>query len=788
MRALGPLERKLLRDLRRLWLQAVAVAAVLGCGIALYVMSAGMRDSLAEARDAWYLRGRMADVAVSLVRAPDALAPRLLAVPGVVAAETRVTGIGLLDLAGVNEPVSAQFLSLPARRSPRVNDVVLRAGRMPARPAEVLLHEGFAKARGLTPGARIDAVLQGRRRSLEVVGIAGSPEFVFAVAPGELLPEPRRFGVVWMEREALGRALDLDGAFNDVVLRLGPGAATRDVLVALDGLLAPHGGRGAYGRDRMLSARYLDDELEQLDTLARILPPVFLLVAVFLLNVALSRLVATERANIGLLKAFGYPDAAVARHYAGFALVFCALGAALGVAGGHLVGRYMASVYRSVYNMPGIVFAGSAAVHFAAVGVAALAALLGAALAVRRSARLPPATALAPPPPLAFGALAGALERRAAALDARTRMVLRRILCFPRRSATTVAGLALALALLIAARQFPLVIERIIDLQFGEVQRMDATLSFVRDTDERVLAEVARLPGVLAVEPLRAADVVLVAGPRRERESLLGVPAGPLLNRIVDADGRVAAPPREGLLLSRHLAERLGVGPGDRIRVEAASGRRTVAETFVAAIADPVLGTPAWMERTALERLLREPGRVSAAQLVIDAARRDALSARAKQLPSVAGVAFADDAEAELRRLMAQGSGFFAGMFVVFSWLMAAGVAFSAARVTLAEQERDLATLRVLGFGRGEASWVLVAEIGLLLAAALPLGILLGIGLSRWIMWRFETDLFSFPHVTDVAAYAQSVLFVTTAVVAATLFVRRGIDRLDLVAVLKSRE
>ena len=788
MRAIGPLDRKLLRDLRRLWLQAVAVGAVLGCGIALYVMSAGMRDSLERARDGWYLQGRMADAAVSLVRAPDALAPRLLAVPGVVAAETRVTGIGQLDLAGVDESVSAQFLSLPAQRSPRVNDVVLRAGRMPVRPDEVLLHEGFAQARGLRPGHRIGALLQGRRRSLEVVGIAGSPEFVFAVAPGELLPEPRRFGVVWMDRESLGRALDLDGAFNDVVLRLGPGAVMRDVLATLDRLLAPHGGRGAYGRDRMLSARYLDDELEQLGTLARILPPVFLLVAVFLLNVALSRLVATERANIGLLKAFGYADRTVAGHYLRFALVFCALGAVFGVAGGHAVGRYMASVYRSVYHMPGIEFAAGPGVHLGAVAVAASAAVLGSALAVRRSARLPPATALAPPPPLAFGALAAAVEQRARALDARTRMVLRRILRFPRRSLTTVTGLALALALLISARQFPLVIERIIDLQYGEVQRMDATLTFVRDADDRVLHEVARLPGVLRVERLRAADVVLVAGLRREREALLGVPAQPELGRIVGSGGSPVSPPREGLLLSRHLADRLGVVPGDRVRVEATSGRRTVADTVVVAVADPVLGTPAWMEQTALERLLREPGRVSAAHLVIDASMRKALSTRAKELPAVAGVAFADDAEAELRRLMAQGSGFFAGMFVAFSWLMAAGVAFSAARVTLAEQERDLATLRVLGFGRGEASWVLVAEIGLLLLLALPLGILLGSGLSHWIMWRFETDLFSFPQVTDVAAYAQSVLYVTTAVAAATLFVRRGVDRLDLVAVLKSRE
>jgi putative ABC transport system permease protein len=785
-----PLDRKLWRDLRRLWLQALAVGLVLGSGIAIFVMATGMYGSLERARDGYYERSRMADLAASLVRAPERVAAQLAAIEGVGAAEARVTGIGLINLPGVVEPVSARVVSLPAGRRPVVNDLVLREGRWPdpQQQTEVLLNEAFAEAHGLRPGAALAVLLRGKRWTLRVTGIASSPEFVFAVAPGDILPEPRRFGVIWMGREALGRALDLDGAFNDVVLRLAAGARRPTVVAELDRLLAPHGGRGAYGRDRMLSARYLSDELSQLRTMATILPPIFLAVAVFLLNVVLSRLVTTERANIGLLKAFGYRDGAIGLHYAKFALVFCALAAVLGLLLGRVVGGYMAGIYQDVYRLPVLAFSAGPATWLGALGVALAAAVLGAAVAVVRAVRLPPAAALSPPAPTHFGKLGAAVEAAARRFDARARMLVRRIVRFPRRSATTVGGIALSLALLVMSEHFPIAIDRIIDTHFGIAQRMDAHVTFAERQHERVLRELERLPGVLAVEPLRSAEVILVAGARREREALLGIPAGAVLNRLVGEDERPLELRTDGVTLTAGLARKLGVVPGDRIRIEGTDGRRIVAEATVVAVVKPFLGGGAYMERLALGQLMREPDRVDSAYLMVDAASREALALRLKEIPAIVGVTFADKAEASLRGLFEQGSGFFAAMFLAFSLVMAAGVAFSAARVTLGEQERDLATLRVLGFHRREASAVLLGEIGALLAVAVPVGLALGVGLSRWMISQFETEIFSFPFVLDLPTYARSALFVVGAVVAAALWVRRDVDRLDLVAVLKSRE
>jgi putative ABC transport system permease protein len=786
----SPLDRKLLRDLTRMRAQAVAVSGVLACGVALFVMATGMYDTLERARDSYYDSARMADLAASVVRAPDPVANDLAALPGINALEARVSGVGLLDLAGKSDPVSARLVSLPPDRKPRVNDVLLREGRWPdvTRDNEALINEAFAEANALAPGERIRALIYGRYREIEIVGIASSPEFVFAVAPGSMLPEPERFGVIWMNREALGRAFDVDGAFNDVVFRLAPDADVRDTMFAIDARLARHGGRGAYGRDRMLSAQFLADELSSLQTMAAILPPIFMLVAVFLLNVSLSRLVETERSNIGLLKSFGYGNGVIAFHYAKFAIAFALLGAALGVGAGRWIGGYMADLFAQVYRIPDFTFDAKLHVYVWAVVVALLAALLGAAQAVRRATALPPAAALAPPAPVSFGRLGAGIERSARKLDGKTRMVVRRIVRFPRRSATTVIGIALALALLITSGHVPISMDHIVNVTFGVAQRMDATLTFAETADDRILEEVRRLPGVQAVEPMRGMEVILTAGSRQRRDTIMGLPQDSYLFRLLDQEMNVVVARSDGITLSQNLAQKLDVRVGDVVTVQATDGQRASADLTVVAVVKPYLAGAAYMELNALSRALREPGRVSAAYVSMDRSQRDALNERIKKLPMIAGVSFLDTSFASMQKLLTEGSGFFAYMFVIFSGLMAGGVAYSSARVTFAEQERDLATLRVLGFGRWEVSYVLLAEIGALLLMALPLGVVLGALLSRWLMTQFQTDLFTFPYVTDSSAYGEAALFVVVAVIAAALFVRRSVDGLDLVGVLKSRE
>lgn len=786
-----PLHRKLFRDLWRMKSQALAVALVLACGIGMLVMSVGMQGSLERARDRYYLNNGMADVQAQAVRAPRRLGAELAELPGVAALELRAVGQARISLPWVTEPLAAQLVSLPDDGLPRVNRPLLVAGRWPERntQGEALVNEAFAQANGLTPGSHMDVTVRGQRQRLLLVGVANSPEFVFVSAPGEPFPQPARFGVLWMRQGQLERALDMHGAFNDVVLTLSDPAQDAPVRQALQDRLAAYGGMEPFGRDRMVSARFLTEELAQLGNMAATLPPIFLAVAAFLLNVTLSRLVATERANIGLLKAFGHSNGAVARHYAGMALLLGGMGLVLGMALGHVFGEWMSSIYRAVYRLPALPFQTDAHTWLLAFGVGLAAALAGALSAVAQAVRLTPAAALAPPSPPHFG---GGGQRGATSwlgqLDPLTRIIIRRVVSAPRRSLSTLAGVALALSVLVVSQHFPAGIEKFLQVTFRVAKTQDATVTLTEAGGPMALHALARLPGVEAVEPFRAVAVSYHFNGRSVQDALVGMPAQPQLERLVQTGSEAVTLRGDGLVASRGLARQLHAQAGDVVRVEVTQGRRMQFDLKVVQVADLWVGSSGYTELTALGRLLQEPGRISGAHLRLQPDRTDAFNAAVAERPALAGLSHVRQAEASMRQTFSQGSGFMSTLFLTFAGMMAAGVAYATASVTLAEQQRDLATLQVLGYTRWQVSYVMLGELALLTLLALPLGLWVGYGFALWLMGTMSNELFTFPMVVDPAAYARSALFVLATVAVCAAWVRRQVDKVDLVASLKSRE
>jgi putative ABC transport system permease protein len=259
----SPLDHKLLRDLWRMKGQATAIGAVIAVGVMLLVMMTGLKASLSETRDAYYDRYRLADVFAPVARAPEHLAHRLAALPGVSTVQTRVQGRALIDLPGQVLPVQAQAVSLPERGRPVLNDIFLTRGRLPAagRPDEIVLLQGFAAAHRLQPGDTLRATMNGARRKFDIVGLAQSPEFLYTAAPGELVPDDARFGVIWMSRPGLAVAYDMDGAFNEVLIGLSRGATEAAVLDAVDRLLDPYGGTSAYALADQFSNRFISEEI-----------------------------------------------------------------------------------------------------------------------------------------------------------------------------------------------------------------------------------------------------------------------------------------------------------------------------------------------------------------------------------------------------------------------------------------------------------------------------------------------------------------------------------------------
>lgn len=784
------LDHKLVRDIWHLRGQAVAIALVVACGVATVVTSRVGYESLRDSQAGYYAAYRFADVFVALERAPESLRTALAAISGVAAVETRIVAQVTLDVPDLAEPATGRLVSIPAIRAPILNDIHLRRGRWiePGRPDEVIASEAFADANRLEVGDRLGAVLRGRWQSLRIVGIGISPEYVYEIQGTNLFPDNKRFGVLWMSRDALGPAFDLDGAFNDVSLQLAPGARELDVIDRADRLLDRYGGLGAYGRKDQISHSFLSDEIRQNRVFGTIMPAIFLGVAAFLLHIVLARLVATQREQIAVLKAFGYSSLDVGMHYLELALACVLAGSLLGAVLGLWWASEINRMYGEFYRFPVLRYAPGATVVAIGVGVSAAAAFAGALSAVRRVIALPPAEAMRPEPPASFRA--GSLERTRLQrlLPASLRMIWRNLTRRPARAALSVFGMALAVAILIVGYYFVDAIDYLGTFQFRSVQREDVTVLFHDPRPARTRYELRALPGVSRAEPFRVVPARLRYQHSQRRVVLFGLEPGSELRRILDADGGVVPVPREGTVLTAKLAEILGVRAGDELQIEVLEQGRPVRRVRVAGVANELIGLNAYMDAGALHRLMREGDSISGAFLRVDAAATATLNAELKRMPAVAGATTRLAALRGFEETLARSLDVFTTVLVTFAAVIAAAMVYNAARIALSERGRELASLRVLGFTRGEVSVLLLGEQAILTALAIPLGFAIGYRLCAALASAYQWEFFRMPLVVSTRTYGFAVAVVLASALGSGLAVRRRIDRLDLVAVLKTRE
>ena len=784
------LNRKLLRDLLAMKGQAFAIAMVVAAGVTMYVTYLATFDSLYRTRDAYYEQQRFGDVFASLKRAPLRVAAEIAAIPNVSAVETRVVANVTLDLAGVDEPASGRLVSVPSHRRPLVNDLFLRRGRWieRGRSDEVLASEGFMVANKLEIGDRVPAVLNGRLRQLTVVGVALSPEFIYSIRPGELVPDDRRFGIFWMSEEALAAAFDMEGGFNDLVLAVAPGASTDAVIARVDRILEPYGGLGAIPRALQMSNWAVQNELSQLETFGFLLPLIFMLVAAFILNVALTRALALQRTQIASLKALGYGNGAIAWHYLKWALAIGLIGIVIGGVAGTFLGNLVIGLYNTFFRFPVLLFSVPPSVILGATAMTMLSATAGAFTAVRRAVSLPPAEAMRPEGPARYRRSVFETPLVSRQLGTAGRMVLRNVVRNPLRAAASVFGIAFAVSILTISFVFEDAIDRLLRTQFWEAERQDVTVNFIEPRDESARYALARLPGVVAVEPQRTVAARIRSGYRDRYLSITGVSLNPRFKRIVDREGREIRMPPSGVVLSLMLADVLGVAPGDDISIEVLEGQRPARRVQVTGVVDDIMGLSAYMDLTALHHMMREGNVANSALLLIDQAEEVQLAAELKITPAVAGAGFKRAVLQTFRDVMAANMNVSILINLIFAGIIAFGVVYNAARVSLSERSRELASLRVLGFTRAEISLILMGELTLITLLALPVGAFLGYSLAVAMTGLFDSEVYRFP--LDVTRRAVALAFLAT--IAASIFsglvVRRRLDHLDLVGVLKVSE
>ncbi len=785
------LDRKLLRDFVELRGQVITIALVVACGIASFVTMQSALDSLVYSRDSYYERFRFADVFAHLERAPESVADRLREIPGVSLVDTRVVKPITVPIGDMERPASGTLVSLPASGRAALDDVYIQRGRTldPNRSDEVLVLEGFAEAHGLSPGDRLPTVVNGTLRELRIVGIAMSPEFVFALPPGAMSYDPKRVVVLWMTRDAAAAAFQMEGAFDDVVIRLQPGANERDVIERTESLLAPYGIVAAVPRAKQTSHFMLQSELQQLGNMANVVPFIFLFVAAFLLNVVLSRLIHLQRSQIATLKAVGYSNRRVGLHYLELVVLVVLGGAVVGLLVGAWLGRALTDLYTSQYfKFPAPRFRLELRSAVFSVLVSLAAAVIGALSAVASVTRLPPAEAMRPPAPTSYRRSLFRWSALLAFIGTSAKMVLREVTRRPLRLALSTIGIALALGIVVVAGFFHDAINHMLDVQFHRAMREDVVVTFTRPLPERAIRELAHLPGVARAEGLRAAPARFRHGPRYRDLVVNGYPTETSLRRVLDDHGNAIRIPSEGIVLTRILGQVLEADVGDEIELSFRTGQRRTVTVPVVGLVDEPFGMQGHMSQKALDRLLGEERSVDVGLLRGDPLQRADLYRRLKQLPWVASVGsprgLREQFEAESGNIM----NVYTFVLSLFASIIAIGVVYNNARVSLSQRNRDLASLRVLGFTRGEISMILLGELSIQVLLAIPLGLLFGNWMVLAMTTNVDPETFRLPVFVSARTYAFAATVTVVSAAVSALLVRRQLDRLDLIGVLKTRE
>ncbi|WP_370322295.1 ABC transporter permease [Oricola sp.] len=783
------LDKKLLRDFRRLWAQGLSIALVLACGVAVLLISYGMYGALQNTRSAYYERNRFADIFASATRAPRTLKDEIAGIEGVWAVELRTVKDAVLDLPNRVETATGRIISLPVNGAV-LNVPIIRSGRAPDPGAsdEIMVNEPFAIENGYELGDVIHANLNGRKRPLTIVGTALSPEYIYTIGPGSLMPDNANFGILWMAEGAASSAFDMTGAFNDVSLKLTRDADPEAVIDRLDEILEPYGGTGAYGRDQQLSDAFIDSELLGLETMARILPPVFFGIAAFLVNMVIGRIVALERSQIGLMKALGYSNFTIAAHYIMLAVLIAVIGVLIGWILGAWLARGLAQIYAEFFTFPYLIFSVSKFTYALSAVLGLLAAAFGAVLNAMKAARLAPAVAMSPPAPPNFRR--GVLDRLFSTmrLSQPTMMILRGIMRWPLRASLTSFGMALGVAVLVASSFFNDSMDEIIDVAFFQSNRQDAVLLLTRNQPISVLEEIKRLPGVLRAEGQLSLPVRLSKGHLEKRVSIEASWPHSDLSRVIDPDGKVIEAPAEGILLSKRLAGQLGVSPGDGLDVEFLTGRRETHRLFVSGIVTQYFGIGAYMNADYAARLFRETPQISAANVLVDDTRIDDLHRALKDMPNLAGLIMLNDTRQTFRDTIKENIVIQSVIYIAIAAMITIGVTYNSARIQLSERARELASLRILGFTNAEVSYILMGETLLLAILAQPLGWAVGALLAWGMGFAFASDLYTIPVILKNHTFGFASVVGLGAAIGSVLVVRRRLDTLDLVSVMKTRE
>jgi len=787
------LDRKLLRELRHSGGMLLSIIGITTVGILCFIAMLSIYRDLRTAQRGYYARCRMADFWIDLKKVPLPELGQVAELAGVAEIDPRIQFAATIDLAGVHKPLNGQILSLPRRRREVINDVVMRRGSYFTgyRENEIIANEAFARAHGLGPGDTIHLLINNRRQEFLIVGTAMSSEFIYLIGPGSLVPDPQHFGVFYITHRYAGENFDMEGAANQIGGRVARGGNVDVILDRAERLLEPFGVAATTKRADQTSHLFVDSEITGLGVFATILPGIFLAVAALILNVLMTRLAEQQRTVVGTLKALGYSNHQIAWHFLKYGLVVGLGGGLLGCGFGYLMATGMTRLYNQFFEFPDLSTRVYPDIYLLGVAISLVCALAGSWRGTSNALRLQPAEAMRPKPPASGRRVllerVGFLWRR---LSFAWRMALRNVLRNRIRTGVGLIAAAVGASLLVVSFMSQEAMDFFIDFQYHQISRSDMELVFEDVRSEAALLEARRLPGVDYAEPILSIPCTFEHGPHEKKGAVTGLAPDARLTIPRDTGGRRLRVPEAGLLLTDKMADLLDVAAGETITIRPSKGLRRPVTAPVVRIANSYMGTAVYADWRYLSELVSEERSVTGAQLLIDPdpqVKRE-LYRRLKELPSLAGVSERSEIIDNLTKAIIESQTTSLGIIVGFAGIIFFGSVLNASLVSLAERQREIATLRVLGYGEWQIGFLLLRESLSVNLAGTLIGLPLG-WLQYYAMAQvYDFDLLRLPIVATPWVWIATLLLAVLFALAAHAIVQWKIFRMRWLDALQVKE
>jgi len=789
------LDRKLLREARTSKGLVLAITALVAVGVMAYVYIRSAYNNLRSARDQYFAQCRLADFWIDVKKAPLTELSDIAAIPGVSEIHPRIQFLATVDMERAEYPLNAYVVSLPDQRQTIINDVVLKRGGYftDRRENEVLVNDNFARKHNLHPGQWIHLILNNRREELFIVGTAISSEFVYLVSPGSLTPDPERFGVFYIKQTHAEEVFDMDGACNQITGLLAPEYRDQPdpILQEIELQLESYGVFAKTPRKDQPPTRFLNDEITGLGVFATIMPVIFLGVAALVLNVLMARLIDQQRVIIGTLKGIGYSSAQVFWHFTKFGGLIGLLGGLIGCVAGYRMAEFVTDLYHQFFEFPDLHNEFYTELYVSGLAISLCCALIGSAQGAYSALKLRPAEAMRPKPPKQGGRIW--LERFPflwQRLSFGWRMVLRNVIRNRLRSAVGLIAATLGAGLLMTGFTLQYCVRYLIDFQFEKVVMSDIDLAFKDERGIEALDEARRLPGVEHAEPVLEVACEFFHGPYTRKGGITGLTRNARLTLPRDLDGNRIRIPESGLAMTRKMAELLNVRVGDHVVIKPAKGLRTLRSVPVVEITDSYIGLSVYAELDYLSRLIHEERALTGVQLQMEP-RREARRAFYREVKRVPALQAFNERASNIKNLMdtmVKTQDIMIGLITLFAGVIFFASLLNTSLIGLAERRREVATLRVLGYGGWQIGGFFLRESMIINVLGTLLGFPMGYSLVWYLTVVYDTEMFRFPLVVPPSVWLKTFSLAIVFGLAAHALVQREINRMDWREALNVKE